>query len=408
MKRRIWASSLAVASLLLSAGVFAVPAEGARAEALPTEAVSSVAATGQAASGESVLWDPGPSNRCWSVIDEREHGHAPQVPLSQAYENYECGLVEAAAASAGASRHDPNASYTDSKTGQWASACWPNAGAVWFTNAKPSCPSWRFNTFGWLPSQRGTVPGFDHWVEDMPDGGLKLTLKNNAAALSPAGTAQWSAAAGGERCSLKESSFSYDYAPGALKKFADRVPRISDGLVFEMTAEVTQPPTAYTCGPITVDGVTRDGEKRGILTTDLIWTTPNPLYVEGSTTPGTTDPDYVHLISVVHYNDNGWGGSGDANGVLWHNECEETKNGVTFTAGCRITIPDPNGYMTAYQPENIRIDFTAIAEQYAQYFDMPAGQIHPETYLRSVQVVTSGRGSDITASLHSIDLTKGN
>ncbi|MFS0895726.1 hypothetical protein [Microbacterium sp. 179-I 3D3 NHS] len=296
-------------------------------------------------SPESLLWDPGPRHRCWSVVEERPQG----TPLTNLHaETSGCDEIDALAVQLGMDRHDTNA------------ACWP-AGKAWVGVQGQTCPAWRFNTHGWLwGDSGGKTPGFDHWVEGADGSPLTLTLVNNAHNLG-----------GTNPCRLTEVTATYEYLKAGLK----RHPKLSEGLVFTGNLKVPSAPSASSCG-----------EDRKILTTDIMWTS------------SATGADKVHLIQVVNFNPNGWDIASNDPRVLWDNKCEG--------GHCRISVADPSGYMSVGQDKQVSIDFTQLFETYKSYF-AASGITAANSDVRAVQVVNSTVGANLTAQVRSMDFTAG-
>jgi hypothetical protein len=327
--------------------------------------------------GESVLWDPGPSARCYSVITEPD-----TIPGFTLKDTSGCAGIDNAA------RVDGNAS------------CWPG-GDGFVGQWGPTCPAWRFNTWGWdHRTDWQQTPGFDLGVGDSPSAdSLALTLRNDARDL-PAETV----------CQLREASISYDYPPSALK----RMPNLNENLTFSYIATVTGGgrPEDYGCAT----------EKRSILTSDIIWVAPNPHYdpnwKDGDPLQNK-DAELTHVISVVQYNPNDWSTSAakPKDGVLWWNGCEATgtvkvgkqqkEKTVTYASGCRVTIAAPT-QLSAGERTPVVVDVTALAKQYAKkYLGQKKNTIDPAAKVRAVQVVSSNIGSNTTSVIDSIDLRAG-
>jgi hypothetical protein len=292
-------------------------------------------------------------------------------------------------------------------------ACWPSKKPWVGPVFGQTCPSWQFNTHGWLADKYwGKDVGFDLQVADSANG-LKLTLADNAQGL-PNTSPLWSDGTkvypDGEVCSFRETTVTYEYKPGALK----RMPLLNERLKFSYNAKISAP-GAYNCA----------SEKRAILTSDILWTTPNPIFkrgwvnpsewTDGKDDPATRDPDLVHALSVVHYNPSNWttGGAVPRNKVLWTNDCKAVDgHNVTYKAGCRVTVAARDGYIGSDATTPISDDFTALAAKYKDYLNDyvgydPAHPIDPHATVRSVQIVTSNKGTNTTAVLDSIDLRAG-
>ncbi|MFS0895027.1 hypothetical protein [Microbacterium sp. 179-I 3D3 NHS] len=337
---------------------------------------------------ESVLWDPGPTSRCFSVITEPH-----DIPSFTWRDTSGCDEIDAQG------RQDPNPN------------CWPTTevGADGFPKYMgyvgawgPTCPAWRINTWGWdHRTEWKKNPGFDVGITDgSPGESLQIALHNNARNL-PADKV----------CLLRENTISYDYPPSALK----RMPGLDENLTVTYNANVTGGGDAEDYGCAT--------EQRSILTTDIIWVAPNPDY-DPNWKPGDSLvgrwSERTHLISVVHYNPNDWSTAGakPKDGVLWWNKCEsmetitvgfkKKEKQVPYADGCRVTIAAPQ-YIEEGVTTPINIDVTALVKQYAKkYLGQGAKDaIDPEAKVRAVQVVSSNIGSDTVSVIDSIDFRAG-
>ncbi|MFQ3561866.1 hypothetical protein QZN11_34420 [Streptomyces gramineus] len=185
----------------------------------------------------SIVYDPGPKQRCYSVSDEtggKNYGN----------ESADCANI--------------------------ADANRVNAACTWFgyTSARGvECPAWRFVTYNWDESRLRQYPGYDHQVQGPSGSPLRLVLQNDARTLRTARNAQ--------DCGLKEVTFSYEYIGSSLKRPAGGGEyQFSDGRVKVAYDALVKQTGGFSCA-----------EKRAILTTDFIYKTAR----------GT------NVISVVHF-----------------------------------------------------------------------------------------------------------
>ncbi|MFF7738399.1 hypothetical protein [Streptomyces sp. NPDC007984] len=186
---------------------------------------------------ESIVYDPGPKQRCYSVSDEaggKNYGNR----------STDCKNID-------------NANRVNSR-------------CTWFgytSRRGVECPAWRFVTYNWDESKLRKYPGFDHQVQGPSGSPLKLVLQNNSRNLKTAQNKQ--------NCELKEVTFSYEYIGSSLKRPAGGgVYQFSDGRVNVAYDALVKQSGGFSCS-----------EKRAILTTDFIYKTAR----------GT------NVISVVHF-----------------------------------------------------------------------------------------------------------
>jgi hypothetical protein len=165
----------------------------------------------------TLLYDPGPAHRCWSVAHESYGGTSdPDTSGCAALDTPE---------------------RTDS-TCTW----FPYEGRYGH-----ACPGWRFVTRGWNGNDSGQRPGYNTSVHGRGSS-LTLTMKNDAEDVGD--------------CDLYEVAFSYEYTGSSLRR-----------------NPTTHQPYDFSDGRLKVSYdayVDRSGEfgcaeKRAILTTDLIY-----------------------------------------------------------------------------------------------------------------------------------------
>ncbi|MFD7857861.1 hypothetical protein ACFV6B_26770 [Streptomyces microflavus] len=237
---------------------WAVAAAAAAALLVPQPSFAEAEPAAQTAA-TSIVYDPGPRLRCYSVAVE-------DLKSSYGNDSSDCAAID-----------NPN---------RWNQAPPSEGGCQWFgytSKYGTECPAWRFVTHGWDPSELRTYPGYDHQILGQSGSPLKLTLQNNSRHSQ-------------DGCRLKESTFSYEYTGSSLKRnSAGGVYNFGDGrLKASYDALVDQ------------SGDFRCDEKRAILTTDLMW------HHEGR----------IFLISAVHF-DPGKFDPPNADGVLWDNGCKD-------------------------------------------------------------------------------------
>ncbi|MGW6600235.1 hypothetical protein [Streptomyces sp. NPDC055036] len=205
----------------------------------------------------SVVFDPGPKNRCFGVVREPES--IPAATTEDFHDTSGCGPVD-------------DRQRVDDRC----SSRFPYTGA-----SGKACPAWDFVTYNWTREQFRTYPGYDTQVWGSTGSPLTLTMQNNAT--------------GTTGCELREVAFSYHYPSSSLRRKADgSTYHFSDGRLkvsYDAYAEQTG---GFSCE-----------EKRAILTTDLIY------WVNGK----------LNVISVVHFNPGKFMEPPNADGVMWTNNC---------------------------------------------------------------------------------------
>ncbi|MFE6027194.1 hypothetical protein [Streptomyces niveus] len=213
-----------------------------------------------------------------------------------------------------------------------------------------ACPAWDFVTLGWRSEDFQQYPGYDTEVWGNSGSPLTLKMQNNSAQKGD--------------CTLREVAFSYNYVSSSLKRKPDgSTYNFSDGRL-----KVSYDAYASQTGGFACD------EKRAILTTDLIY------WVNGK----------LNLISVVHFNPGNFiPPNGD--GVIWSNDCAN---------GCRVTVPGQQ--IPAKTTARVSIDFTELAKKYSAYL---GGAIPENSQLEAVQVVNSGRGTDLETRVSNATVT---
>ncbi|AWW43221.1 hypothetical protein ADL00_41605 [Streptomyces sp. AS58] len=172
----------------------------------------------------SIVYDPGPKLRCYSVSNE-------SGGTNYGNDSRDCDAVD--------NRNRVDGSCT------------------WFGYASRrgvECPTWRFVTYGWEENRLRQYPGYDHQVQGPSGSPLKLVLQNNSRNLR-------------DQCELKEVAFSYEYVGSSLKRRADgKEYNFSDG-----RAEVSYDALVEQSGDF------RCAERRAVLTTDFIYRTARGL-----------------------------------------------------------------------------------------------------------------------------------
>ncbi|MDI5971104.1 hypothetical protein POF50_017425 [Streptomyces sp. SL13] len=192
--------------------------------AVPLGLTASAAAS--AAGPVSVVYDPGPTNRCWELVQEDDPNPLPA--LSPLQDSSGC------AADADPTRDDTSCADF----------------------AYPDCPAWRLHTYDWdYTDDFGRTPGYDFQVT----GGAPLTIamdNDNAETADP--------------CTLRETAFSYEYPSSSIRRKPDwSAYQLTDGdLTVSYDADIQQN-GGFTCA----------SEKRAILTTDLIYSVGSQTYV---------------------------------------------------------------------------------------------------------------------------------
>ncbi|MGI5350290.1 hypothetical protein ACQEU8_19230 [Streptomyces sp. CA-250714] len=171
---------------------------------------------------KSILYDPGPSLRCYSVSVETTG------------ENY------------GNDHRGCNA--IDSP---WREN---NEGCKWFNYVSDAgrreCPAWRFINYGWPKERLGKYPGYDHQVKGASGSPLQLVMQNNSRTEGS--------------CDLKEMAFSYEYIGSSIRrKESGETYNFADGPLKVSYDAFARKSGGFTCN-----------EKRAILTTDLIYHVP--------------------------------------------------------------------------------------------------------------------------------------
>ncbi|MEU8934301.1 hypothetical protein AB0D30_31000 [Streptomyces sp. NPDC048409] len=166
----------------------------------------------------SIVYDPGPTHRCWSVSHESSGASTDPdtsgcAPLDQP------------------ERTDTNCQWFP-YTGRYGDAC----------------PSWRFVTIGWEENKLRKTPGYDARVTGAEGKPLTLQMRNSA---RKAGD-----------CDLREVAFSYEYTGSSLRRDpADHQPyNFADGRLRVSYDAYLRHSGGFACS-----------EKRAILTTDLIY-----------------------------------------------------------------------------------------------------------------------------------------
>ncbi|MFJ4966957.1 hypothetical protein EES43_03095 [Streptomyces sp. ADI96-02] len=202
-----------------------------------SSATEEPAAPASASAATSIVYDPGPKLRCYSVSDETGG-------VNYGNDSSDCGAID-------------NAYRVNDK-------------CTWFGYTSPrgvECPAWRFVTYDWDRDKLRQYPGYDHQVQGQSGSPLKLVLQNNSKNLRDA--------TGKQDCDLKETTFSYEYIGSSFKRHDDgKVYNFSDGRVKVSYDALVEQTGGFSCD-----------EKRAILTTDFIYKSARG----------------VNVISVVHF-----------------------------------------------------------------------------------------------------------
>ncbi|MFB6977226.1 hypothetical protein [Streptomyces scopuliridis] len=308
-----YALGAALLALLIPLGVMASP----------------VSASPPVTQSTSIVFDPGPKNRCFGVVEE--FPDLPAGPQSTYYDTSGCRAVDnELRADDGCFGRFP---YTDSSN-------------------RKACPAWDFVTVNWKSDQRTKYPGYDGQVSGNSGSPLKLGLENNAQQVGD--------------CKLREVAFSYHYPSSSLRRpaagqhynFADGRLKVS----YDALAKQSGP---YACG-----------EKRAILTTDLIY----------------NDGARKNVISVVHFNP-GKFMQPNADGVFWNNNCQDNT--------CRVTVQGQE--IAAGTTSRVSVDFTAIAEKYRSYLGNAA--VPADSKVIAIQMVNSTVGADLRTEVSNASVT---
>ncbi|MFD7093046.1 hypothetical protein [Streptomyces sp. NPDC059883] len=275
----------------------------------------------------SIVFDPGPKYRCFGL--EREPAGVPAATQNDLHDTSGCGPVD-----------DPQRND---------SSCYgrfPYTGAYGKT-----CPAWDFVTYDWTGESFRKYPGYDTQVWGNSGSPLTLTMQNNTAGIGD--------------CKYREVAFSYHYPSSSLRRPAGGGEyKFSDGRLkvsYDAYAEQTG---GFACG-----------EKRAILTTDLIY------MANGK----------KNVISVVHFNPGNFiPPNGD--GVIWSNNCAD---------GCRVTVPGQQ--IPAKATTRVSVDFTELAAKYGKY--LGHSTIPTESNLLAVQLVNSVTGADLQTRVSNASVT---
>ncbi|WP_432037438.1 hypothetical protein [Streptomyces cucumeris] len=197
---------------------------GLLAAALPAAFRYPLQDSATATQDESILYDPGPTLRCYSVSVETTRGNYGN-------DTTDCPEVDNEA------RRNPD-------------------GCKWFgyvsPAGRPECPTWRFINDGWPEKDLRRYPGYDHQAQGPSGSPLKLVMQNNARNIT-------------DHRGLREVAFSYEYIGSSLKRNTRGEPYdFADGHL-----KVSYDAFAKQSGDLSCKE-----EKRAVLTTDLIYYAP--------------------------------------------------------------------------------------------------------------------------------------
>ncbi|MEU0277500.1 hypothetical protein [Streptomyces sp. NPDC006195] len=290
---------------------------------------SPVSASSPVTQSTSIVFDPGPKNRCFGVVGE--FPDLPAGPPSTYYDTSGCRAVDnELRADDGCSDRFP---YTDA-------------------NNRKACPAWDFVTLNWKSDQRTKYPGYDAQVSGNSGSPLKLGMENNARQVGD--------------CLLREVAFSYHYPSSSLRRPAPgQHYNFADGRLKVTYDAYAKQSGTFACG-----------EKRAILTTDLIY----------------KDGDRKNVISVVHFNP-GKFIEPNADGVFWNNGCQDNS--------CRVTVQGQE--IAAGTTSQVSVDFTALAQKYRSYLGGTA--VPAESEVIAVQMVNSTMGADLRTEVSNASVT---
>lgn len=223
----------------------------------------------------SIVFDPGPKNRCFYT--EREF-YAPITAAANQTPYYDDSGCAA----------DDDPMRDDHK-------CLNDGSFPYVGPQGGACPAWDFITMNWQSSQYEQYPGYDTQVWGTNGSPLTLVLQSNT---EPLGA--------NNDCNLRETTAAYQYPESGLRRKPDWTAySVADGDLTVSYDAWAQQSGGFTCS-----------EKRAIMTTDLLFW------------------DDAHsrndVISVVNYDPGHFAGTPNADNVLWQNNCAGSS--------CRVTV----------------------------------------------------------------------
>lgn len=287
----------------------------------------------------SIVFDPGPKNRCFHTSHEGVTGTQTDYLDS----------------SGCAADDDPQRNDTSCTQ-------FPHIGP----DGKNICPAWELITYGWDSGRFTLYPGYDTQIWGSNGAPLTLVLQNNSRPLRTA--------SGDQDCSLRETTFAYDYPSSAIR----RTPTWGEYTLADGKLVVSYDAWAQYGGDFGCD------EKRAIMTTDLI----------------LDDATRKYVISVVHYHPGDT--TSQVGDVMWTNNCIDSLDHPDHTNdSCRVTVfGQPVGEATT---THLAIDFSALVDRVgSQYLkgltSTSVARIH------GIQFVNSTRGADLQTRVSGADV----